>query len=189
MVSVPSSVRGSQWDRRLSVEVWDWDRTSRNDFMGALSFGVSEIFRRPISGWFKLLAQDEGEYYNIPVPDPDLQVGPATGGGRSRPGLLLPCPHLSLTSPQEPQPDVTTASLPQAMPVPLSEPFPAAALTQTAVPSCPPVHVSVPAKVKMGIHDFNFLMVLGKGSFGKVRLSCDIKPGASTSNRSIILIS
>uniref|UniRef100_A0A8D3DJX6 Protein kinase C n=1 Tax=Scophthalmus maximus TaxID=52904 RepID=A0A8D3DJX6_SCOMX len=126
------SVRGHQWDRRLSVEVWDWDRTSRNDFMGALSFGVSEIFRRPISGWFKLLAQDEGEYYNIPVPDPDLEVG--------------------------------------TLPAPLSESFPAA-LSPTPVSSCPPVHAPGPGKVRVGIQDFNFLMVLGKGSFGKVLLA------------------
>uniref|UniRef100_A0A8C6PF24 protein kinase C n=1 Tax=Nothobranchius furzeri TaxID=105023 RepID=A0A8C6PF24_NOTFU len=126
----PNSVRGSQWDRRLSVEVWDWDRTSRNDFMGALSFGVSEIFRRPISGWFKLLAQDEGEYYNIPVPDPDLQ----------------------------------------AIPVPLPEPFPVG-LSPSPLPSCLPIHTPGPGKVKVGVHDFNFLMVLGKGSFGKVLLA------------------
>uniref|UniRef100_A0AAQ5Z3H7 Protein kinase C n=1 Tax=Amphiprion ocellaris TaxID=80972 RepID=A0AAQ5Z3H7_AMPOC len=122
------SVRGHQWDRRLSVEIWDWDRTSRNDFMGALSFGVSEIFRRPISGWFKLLAQDEGEYYNIPVPDPDLQVGTGPVG--------------------------RTAIL---------------ALSPVPVLSCPPI--LSPGKVKVGIHDFNFLMVLGKGSFGKVLLA------------------
>uniref|UniRef100_A0A8C6PFD1 protein kinase C n=1 Tax=Nothobranchius furzeri TaxID=105023 RepID=A0A8C6PFD1_NOTFU len=121
--SVCSSVRGSQWDRRLSVEVWDWDRTSRNDFMGALSFGVSEIFRRPISGWFKLLAQDEGEYYNIP-----------------------------------------------AIPVPLPEPFPVG-LSPSPLPSCLPIHTPGPGKVKVGVHDFNFLMVLGKGSFGKVLLA------------------
>ncbi|XP_024917055.1 protein kinase C alpha type isoform X5 [Cynoglossus semilaevis] len=124
------SVRGHQWDRRLSVEVWDWDRTSRNDFMGALSFGVSEIFRRPISGWFKLLAQDEGEYYNIPVPDPDLQVDPVLKMNQES-SILSPGPLLS----------------------------------------CGTVSSTGPSKVKVGIHDFNFLMVLGKGSFGKVLLA------------------
>ncbi|VDP85112.1 unnamed protein product [Echinostoma caproni] len=59
-------IQSQDESKRLHFEVWDWDRASRDDFMGALSFGITELLNKSVDGWFKLLSQEEGEYYSIP---------------------------------------------------------------------------------------------------------------------------
>lgn len=133
-------------DRRLLIELWDWDRTSRNDFMGSLSFGISEIVKAPCEGWYKLLSQEEGEYYNVPVPPPGVDILQLKQR-QTQIHNFTPAPDQKEITSKTAVTDATGKGEDESVPHNMSK--------QDVIRAS----------------DFNFIMVLGKGSFGKVMLA------------------
>ncbi|KOB64542.1 Protein kinase C, partial [Operophtera brumata] len=82
----------------------------------------------PADGWFKLLTQEEGEFYNVPVPEEGADLADLKTKMRA-----------------------TTVAARRAPPPPDRE-----------------VPHNMAASDVIRASDFNFIMVLGKGSFGKI---------------------
>uniref|UniRef100_A0A8C1Z4D4 Protein kinase C n=1 Tax=Cyprinus carpio TaxID=7962 RepID=A0A8C1Z4D4_CYPCA len=106
---------------------------NRNDFMGSMSFGISELLKQDVNSWFKLLNQEEGEYFNVPVP-PDGEEGDE----ELRQKFQVKSTSLFIYGSSKNDISKYDAN---------------------------------GNKDRMKLSDFNFIMVLGKGSFGKVMLA------------------
>lgn len=126
---------------RLHVSVWDNKTLGRNEFMGGMSFALSEIFddEVPSSGWFKLLDKQKAELQYVPF-------RPPRGG-------LPPTPSSSGASPTK------------------AAPAPAKKAVEEKKAATLVKQVSKLALGPVTADNFTFVKVLGQGSFGKVLLA------------------
>nr|XP_013800184.1 PREDICTED: protein kinase C beta type [Apteryx mantelli mantelli] len=160
-------------DRRLSVEIWDWDLTSRNDFMGSLSFGISELQKAGVDGccfgspWPGTHAGEDTARYEQELPGALSPVarsrarGKTWQSGASRQGVLRDVVGSWSLSKR-----LTEKKLNSRAKI-----GPGSKAADEKTTNAISKFDNNGSRDRMKLSDFNFLMVLGKGSFGKVMLA------------------
>jgi len=177
--SIP--IKGLTADKRIYIAVWDYDTFSTNEFMGAVSFLITDIKaagEKGISGIYKLGGEKEGEYTAVPVEaitkDTFEQSAPAgsmaTLWSKPEPKTALPneipaaLKALGLVA--APAPVTVAATVArndtgaQTRRTSLTFEMPTAVAAAIQSASAPLASVNS--------SDFVYLKVLGRGSFGKV---------------------
>ncbi|XP_074598429.1 calcium-dependent protein kinase C-like [Brevipalpus obovatus] len=162
--------------RRLYIGVWDWDRTSRNDFMGSLSFGISEIVKNPVEGWFKLLTEEEGEFYNVMIPPAGQELVETYNRAINLSRSFVPPDSKQTSKTTSTSTSTTTSSSSSSSTTSSTTTTNITTRTSSSETDSGNVKKSPPSsdggkKKPISADEFNFLMVLGKGSFGKVMLA------------------
>eukprot|EP00040_Diaphanoeca_grandis_P031524 m.188616 g.188616 ORF g.188616 m.188616 type:complete len:751 (-) comp32350_c0_seq4:1105-3357(-) len=130
---------------------------AKKTVMGAMAFRIQELWESEevIDGWYKILDENKGQYQNQPFRPKRVHAGPLSPTPKS-PGVV--------TSPASSQMAPKPTSRPKE-PVPITRP------SQVKAMSKPKAAKSAPPPMKVDIKNFNFLKVLGQGSFGKVMMS------------------
>lgn len=119
--------------------------------MGSLSFGISELINEPVDGWFKLLNDEEGEYYNIRIPPEDENEVERLRSKMQELHAVNKHKTRSMSGQQQQQ----------------QLPYTSSSSSSPRVGSGNELSAAMSKEV-IKAADFNFLTVLGKGSFGKV---------------------
>jgi hypothetical protein len=132
-------------ERRIEVQVWDWDKLSSNDFMGSFSVGCAELkslydiqvekSAPVLHGWFKMMTEKAGrKWYELAAPD--AAVGSAINSIKKQ-----------------------FASTPQG------------AYQANGIAPTQSMAVKHSTKASESLKDYTLTKVLGAGSFGRVFLA------------------
>ena len=66
-----SDVSDHELEKHISIEVWNWNRMTRNNFVGGMSIKINNLISDTCDGrvdqWYKLLDETQGRKQNLTI--------------------------------------------------------------------------------------------------------------------------